>query len=208
LARHKEALINFHEEEITVKEGSDQYNITYNKKNIKVSCDTTIETLKVAVLQHLNIPIFQQMLWFGEVLLSDSKSTLKEYGILPGSTILAIKVPEAEAFAALDRESEQIDALYRKTPEQGFEGTSLTGGPIPPPSTAEKGAEKGSESKDVDMITEPGPTPMETVPTTPTPTTPRDPEPDSSGGWACGMCTFVNHGTAYCEMCETPRNTL
>jgi len=30
LAREKEALINFHDEEITIKEGSDQYNITYN----------------------------------------------------------------------------------------------------------------------------------------------------------------------------------
>jgi len=155
----------------------------------------------VAVLQHLNIPIFQQMLWFGESLLSDNKLTLKEYGITAGSTILAIKVPEAEAFAALDRDSADIDALYRKGPEQGFQGTSLTGGPIV--STPSTPAQSKSDPKGEK---ETQPEPMETAPTTPTPTPRQEPEPDlGDGGWACGMCTYVNHGTAFCEMCETPR---
>eukprot|EP01089_Gocevia_fonbrunei_P005473 TRINITY_DN15938_c0_g1_i1.p1 TRINITY_DN15938_c0_g1~~TRINITY_DN15938_c0_g1_i1.p1 ORF type:complete len:182 (-),score=72.17 TRINITY_DN15938_c0_g1_i1:38-562(-) len=94
---------------------------------VKVSSTTTISQLKMLILVELEIPVFQQMLWCDELLLSDEDKTLKEYDILPGSSIIVHKVPEgALGF-------EQMDAAVLASvgggggKEEGFAGTSLQG---------------------------------------------------------------------------------
>eukprot|EP01087_Luapelamoeba_hula_P023269 TRINITY_DN851_c2_g1_i2.p1 TRINITY_DN851_c2_g1~~TRINITY_DN851_c2_g1_i2.p1 ORF type:complete len:1086 (-),score=209.31 TRINITY_DN851_c2_g1_i2:28-3285(-) len=125
---YNDSLIHFHDRDIVIKEGTEPY-MHYAKANVRVSHNTTVETLKAAVFQHLNIPVFQQLLFFGEEVLSEKDAILKDFGIKPGDLVTVVKLSEQQALETLG--NVEIDDYYRKNPEVGFQDSILAQGAAP-----------------------------------------------------------------------------
>jgi ubiquitin carboxyl-terminal hydrolase 48 len=222
LAQEREALLNFQNKPITVREG----NFSWSKKSIRVSCTTTVGTLKLLVYQEMDVPVYQQLLFYGELLLSDDNATLKDYSIVPDAEITLNKVSDPVAAAAAAAAFLSTSQPPESRTEEGFKGTSLT--TLPPsvsnssysPASSSSSSSSSSSccececsSGECSCPTSTGehnrcnkrskPLPSLSTPTAPAASSADDPsqltspapkpmDVERSNEWACSFCTFLN----------------
>ncbi|KAL6071842.1 Ubiquitin carboxyl-terminal hydrolase 7 [Balamuthia mandrillaris] len=218
-------LLNFKNKKVTVKEGHKDSTITYsyNKFEAEVSCDTTVEHLKMLILQHMDIMPFQQMVFYGSVMLDKDQAVLRDYDVLPGSTLVVVK------HDGVPMEVVHSHPAENHAPETGFQDTALLGSSTSFSSSSITTSSSSTSDVVDSMETTATPQqaqqrPEESHPplrqtsqgqsASPTQQHRRDATPpatvtEESGneGWTCSYCTFINEQkeAPVCAVCEQQR---